>query len=128
MQGNFYGTLYMSKAFLLICRHDPRSYIACVSSTVSFLFVPGKTIYKDSKEAEIMVSGPEKDKYRILVAGDARYSRLKPKGAANLVPKQMRDLPGKDLTILPGPNQVVGFRFRNQVIYSGRPHIEYLFW
>ncbi len=157
MNVNFYGTLYMVKAFLPHLLQRPEAHIANVSSMGGFLPVPGQTLYGASKAAvkllteglhselmdtpvkvtiifpgavntnitknsgvkspseqaaedsslkpleaseaaEIMVSGIEKDKYRILVGKDARamdkLSRLNPKGAAKLVYKKMKDLLG----------------------------------
>lgn len=48
---NFYGTLYMTKAFLPYLRERPESHIVNVSSMGGFLPVPGQTVYGASKAA-----------------------------------------------------------------------------
>lgn len=51
MHINFYGTLYMIKAFLPHLRQRPEGYIANVSSMGGFLPVPGQALYGASKAA-----------------------------------------------------------------------------
>ena len=51
MNVNFYGTLYMTKAFLPHLPNRPEAHIANVSSMGGFLPVPGQTIYGASKAA-----------------------------------------------------------------------------
>jgi short-subunit dehydrogenase len=51
MNVNFYGTLYMSKAFLPHLLTRPEAHIVNVSSMGGFLPVPGQTIYGASKAA-----------------------------------------------------------------------------
>lgn len=51
MNVNFYGTLYMTKAFLPHLRARPEAHIANVSSMGGFLPVPGQTIYGAAKSA-----------------------------------------------------------------------------
>jgi short-subunit dehydrogenase len=51
MNINFYGTLYMTKAFLPHLLKRPEAHIANVSSMGGFLPVPGQTIYGASKAA-----------------------------------------------------------------------------
>ena len=51
MNVNFYGTLYMTKAFLPHLLKRPEAHIANVSSMGGFLPVPGQTIYGASKAA-----------------------------------------------------------------------------
>ena len=51
MDVNFYGTLYMSKAFLPHLLKRPESYLVNVSSMGGFLPVPGQSIYGASKAA-----------------------------------------------------------------------------
>ena len=51
MQVNFYGTLYMVKAFLPHLVKRPEAHIANVSSMGGFLPVPGQTVYGASKAA-----------------------------------------------------------------------------
>lgn len=48
---NFYGTLYMTKAFLPELLKRPEAYIANVSSMGGFLPVPGQSVYGASKAA-----------------------------------------------------------------------------
>lgn len=51
MNVNFYGTLYMTKAFLPHLLRRPEAYIVNVSSMGGFLPVPGQSIYGASKAA-----------------------------------------------------------------------------
>jgi len=51
MNVNFYGTLYMSKAFLPHFLELPEAYLVNVSSMGGFLPVPGQSIYGASKAA-----------------------------------------------------------------------------
>lgn len=51
MNVNFYGTLYMIKAFLPYLLQRPEAHIANVSSMGSFVPVPGQTLYGASKAA-----------------------------------------------------------------------------
>lgn len=51
MNVNFYGTLYMVKAFLPYLLKRPEAYIANVSSMGGFLPVPGQSVYGASKAA-----------------------------------------------------------------------------
>ena len=51
MEVNFYGTLYMTGAFLPHLLQRPEAHIANVSSMGGFLPVPGQTIYGASKAA-----------------------------------------------------------------------------
>lgn len=51
MNVNFYGTLYMTKAFLPHLLARPEAHIANVSSMGGFLPVPGQTVYGASKAA-----------------------------------------------------------------------------
>lgn len=51
MKVNFYGTLYMVKAFLPILLKRPEGYVANVSSMGGFLPVPAQSIYGASKAA-----------------------------------------------------------------------------
>jgi len=51
MNVNFYGTLYMIKAFLPHLRARPEAHIVNTSSMGGFLPVPGQTIYGASKAA-----------------------------------------------------------------------------
>ncbi|MCB0700718.1 MAG: SDR family NAD(P)-dependent oxidoreductase [Chitinophagales bacterium] len=48
---NFYGTLYMTKAFLPILLDRPEAHIANVSSMGGFIPFPGQAIYSASKAA-----------------------------------------------------------------------------
>lgn len=48
---NFYGTLYMTKAFLPKLLKRPEAYIVNVSSMGGFLPVPGQSVYGASKAA-----------------------------------------------------------------------------
>ena len=55
---NFYGTLYMVKAFLPHLLKRPEGYVANVSSMGGFLPVPGQSIYGASKAAvKLMTEG-----------------------------------------------------------------------
>ncbi len=49
MNINFYGTLYMTKAFLPYLLHRPVAHIANVSSMGGFIPFPGQTLYGASK-------------------------------------------------------------------------------
>jgi len=51
MNVNFYGTLYMTKAFLPYLLKRPEAYILNVSSMGGFLPVPGQSVYGASKAA-----------------------------------------------------------------------------
>lgn len=51
MDVNFFGTLYMTKAFLPVLKQQPEAYIANVSSMGGFFPVPGQSIYGASKAA-----------------------------------------------------------------------------
>jgi len=51
MKVNFYGTLYMTKAFLPFLLERPEAHIANVSSMGGFLPVPGQSVYGASKAA-----------------------------------------------------------------------------
>jgi len=51
MAVNFYGTLYLTKAFLPILLQRPEAHIANVSSMGGFLPVPGQTLYGAAKAA-----------------------------------------------------------------------------
>jgi len=51
MNVNFYGTLYMIKAFLPLLLKRPEAYIVNVSSMGGFLPVPGQSVYGASKAA-----------------------------------------------------------------------------
>ena len=51
MNVNFYGTLYMTKAFLPHLLSRPEGYITNVSSMGGFLPVPGQSVYGASKAA-----------------------------------------------------------------------------
>ncbi len=58
MNVNFYGTLYMTKAFLPHLLTRPEAHITNVSSMGGFLPVPGQTIYGASKAAvKLMTEG-----------------------------------------------------------------------
>ena len=51
MNVNFYGTLYMTRAFLPYLLQRPQAHIANIASMGGFLPVPGQTIYGASKAA-----------------------------------------------------------------------------
>ena len=58
MKVNFYGTLYMTKAFLPKLLSRPEAHIVNVSSMGGFLPVPGQSIYGASKAAvKLMTEG-----------------------------------------------------------------------
>lgn len=58
MQVNFYGTLYLTKAFLPHFLQRPEAHIVNVSSMGGFLPVPGQSIYGASKAAvKLMTEG-----------------------------------------------------------------------
>lgn len=56
MNVNFYGTLYMVKAFLPHLLKRPEAYIVNVSSMGGFLPVPGQSVYGASKAAVKLLS------------------------------------------------------------------------
>lgn len=51
MNVNFYGTVYMTKAFLPLLLERPEAHLANVSSMGGFLPVPGQSVYGASKAA-----------------------------------------------------------------------------
>lgn len=51
MNVNFYGTLYMTKAFLPLILSRPEGHVVNVSSMGGFLPVPGQSVYGASKAA-----------------------------------------------------------------------------
>lgn len=51
MNVNFFGTLYMTKAFLPVLKKRPVAHIANISSMGGFFPVPGQSIYGASKAA-----------------------------------------------------------------------------
>jgi short-subunit dehydrogenase len=53
---NFYGTLYVTKAFLPILLKRPEAHIANLSSMGGFVSVPGQTIYCAAKAAVKLMS------------------------------------------------------------------------
>lgn len=53
---NFYGTLYMTKAFLPVLLERPEAHIVNVSSMGGFLPVPGQSIYCAAKGAVKMLT------------------------------------------------------------------------
>lgn len=58
MNVNFFGTLYITKAFLPYLLKRPEGYIANISSMGGFLPVPGQSIYGASKAAvKLMTEG-----------------------------------------------------------------------
>jgi short-subunit dehydrogenase len=58
MNVNFYGTLYMTKAFLPELLKRPEAHIANVSSMGGFIPFPGQTVYSASKAAvKILTEG-----------------------------------------------------------------------
>lgn len=56
MNVNFYGTLYMSKAFLPHLLQRPEAHIVNISSMGGFLPVPGQSVYGASKAAVKLLS------------------------------------------------------------------------
>ncbi|NLE33974.1 MAG: SDR family NAD(P)-dependent oxidoreductase [Bacteroidales bacterium] len=56
MDVNFFGTLYMVKAFLATFRNRPEAHIVNVSSMGGFLPVPGQCVYGASKAAVKMLT------------------------------------------------------------------------
>lgn len=156
MNVNFYGTLYMVKAFLPELLERKEAHIVNVSSMGGFIPVPGQSVYGASKAAvklfteglyaelmntnvhvtlvypgaieteivknsgaaipvdpktskakmlspakcaKIIVRGMEKNKYRVLAGGDAKFldflTRLAPRFTTRLVAKQMANLKNK---------------------------------
>jgi short-subunit dehydrogenase len=152
---NFYGAVYMTKAFLPHLLERPEGHIVNISSMGGFLPVPGQTLYGASKAAiklfseglnsellgtnvgvtvvfpgaigtdiaansgvldslsldienqsrsvtpadeaaDTILNAIEKNSYRILIGSDSKMMdllyRLNPKGAANIIHHQMKDL------------------------------------
>lgn len=56
MDVNFYGTLYMTKAFLPILLKRPEAHIVNISSMGGFLPFPGQSVYGASKAAVKLLS------------------------------------------------------------------------
>lgn len=156
MNVNFYGSLYMIKAFLPHFLSRPEAHIVNISSMGGFLPVPGQSVYGASKAAvkllteglyselketavrvtivfpgavgtnivansglgdslkqentgkqsmkalaadraaEMIISGMEGNKFRVLVGSDARFMdficRLAPEFATNFIFKKMKNL------------------------------------
>ncbi len=79
MNINFFGTLYLTKAFLPHLLKRPEAYIANVSSMGGFLPVPGQSVYGASKAAvKLMTEGL----YAELLATNVHVSVVFP-GATN---------------------------------------------
>lgn len=79
MNVNFYGTLYMTKAFLPHLLGRPEAYLVNVSSMGGFLPVPGQSVYGASKAAvKLLTEGL----YAELLATNVHVSIVFP-GATN---------------------------------------------
>lgn len=94
MNINFYGTLYMTKAFLPHLLKRPEAYIANVSSMGGFLPVPGQSIYGASKAAvKLMTEGL----YAELIGTNVNVSVIFP-GATetNITKNSGVDIPGQN--------------------------------
>jgi len=75
MNVNFYGTLYMTKAFLPYLLERPEAYIANFSSMGGFLPVPGQGVYGASKAAVKLLS---ESLYAELLYTNVRVSTIFP--------------------------------------------------
>lgn len=84
MNVNFYGTLYMTKAFLPHLLKRPEGYIANVSSMGGFLPVPGQSVYGASKAAvKLMTEGL----YAELLSTNVHVSIIFPGGTKTDIAK-----------------------------------------
>jgi short-subunit dehydrogenase len=118
---NFFGTLYMIKAFLSHLLKRPAAHIVNVASMGGFIPIPGQSIYgatkaavkllteglnsgqeekfnpmDPGKAADIIIDEMEKGKERIFVGKDSRMLnrlyRLIPGFASRLIAKNMKSL------------------------------------
>lgn len=103
MNVNFYGTLYMTKAFLPHLLKRPEAHIVNVSSMGGFLPVPGQSVYGASKAAVKLLS---EGLYAELLDTPVRVSVVFP-GATDTkitdnskvsIPTSVKKSDGKDLS------------------------------
>lgn len=84
MNVNFYGTLYMTKAFLPLLLTRPEAHLANVSSMGGFLPVPGQSVYGASKAAvKLLTEGL----YAELLSTNVRVSVVFPGATATDITK-----------------------------------------
>jgi short-subunit dehydrogenase len=84
MDINFYGTLYMTKAFLPILLKRPEGHIANVGSMGGFIPFPGQTAYCASKAAiKLLSEGLNVE----LMNTNVRVTLLQPGGVATEITK-----------------------------------------
>ncbi len=84
MDINFYGTLYMVKAFLPHLLKRPEAHIVNISSMGGFLPVPGQSIYGASKAAVKLLS---EGLYSELIDTNVKVSVVIPGGIATEIKK-----------------------------------------
>ena len=108
---NFYGTLYMSKAFLPELKKRPEAHITNVSSMGGFFPVPGQSIYGASKAAvKLLTEGL----YAELVDTKVGVSVVIPGGIATNIMKnsdpdiKTSDVDAKGMKMLLTPKQAAG--------------------
>ncbi|MCA9976236.1 MAG: SDR family NAD(P)-dependent oxidoreductase, partial [Anaerolineales bacterium] len=95
MNVNFYGMLYMTKAFLPYLRTRPEAHIANVSSMGGFLPVPGQTVYGAAKAAvKLFTEGLRSElldtniKVTVVFPGAIGTNIAKNSGLGNMMPAE----------------------------------------
>ncbi len=95
MNVNFYGTLYMTKAFLPELKSRPESYITNISSMGGFLPVPGQSVYGASKAGVKLLT---EALYAELKGTNVHVSVVIPGGiATNIIKNSNLDVDIEDL-------------------------------
>jgi short-subunit dehydrogenase len=95
MNVNFYGTLYMTKAFLPSLLKQPEAHIVNIASMGGFLPVPGQSIYGASKAAvKIMTEGL----YSELMKTNVNVTVVFPGGVATDIKKNSNLIESKTST------------------------------
>ncbi len=84
MNVNFYGTLYMTKAFLPELKNRPKAFITNISSMGGFFPVPGQSIYGASKAGVKLLT---EALYAELVGTNVQVSVVIPGGIATDIMK-----------------------------------------
>lgn len=93
MNANFYGTLYMTKAFLPHLLTRPEAHIVNISSMGGFLPVPGQTLYGASKAAvKLLTEGLHSE----LLGTNVRVTVVFPGAIETNIAQNsgVRDIPG----------------------------------
>ncbi|KAB1438673.1 SDR family NAD(P)-dependent oxidoreductase [Candidatus Galacturonibacter soehngenii] len=108
MNVNFFGTLYMTKAFLPVLKKRPEAHITNVSSMGGFFPVPGQSIYGASKAAVKLMT---EALYAELNETNVGVSVIIPGGIATNIMKNSEiggktaDMNAKGVSLLLTPNR-----------------------